>query len=111
SGDFDILVAQIDQSQFLGEDETANAVLTIAALADAVEGTAIFPAIASVQPSDSGTAVAKLAVERDIAILRGSGNAMRALSAVSAWKPTQPPAQAAVPPIGLGDLLKPGAMS
>src|SRR4029077_11177988 len=111
SGDFDVLVAQVDQSQFLGEGETANALLTIRALAAAVEGTSIFPAVASVQPSDSGQAVAELARQLDMPILRGSRNAMRALSAVAGWTPAQPAAPSGSKPIDLHGLLKPGALS
>ncbi len=111
SGDFDILVAQVDQSQFLGEAETANALLTIGALADAVEGTGIFPAIASVQPCDAGPAAAQLARQRDVAMLRGSGNAMLALSAVAAWTPRHPAPPSDQAPIDLGRPLPPGALT
>ena len=85
SGEFDILVAQIDQSQFLGAPENENALFITRALADAVEGTTIFPAVTSVQPGEPSPAVATLARERDVALLRGSQNAMRALAAVTRW--------------------------
>jgi len=85
SGDFDILIAQVDQSQFLGVGENENALLITRALADAVEGTAILPAVTSVQTNDPSPAVARLARERDVALLRGSQNAMRALAAVAHW--------------------------
>jgi acetyltransferase len=111
SGDFDVIVAQVDQSQFLGEGETANALLTIRALAEAVEGTGIFPAVASVQPSDSGPAVAQLARQLDVAILRGSGNAMRALSAVAGWRPVRTAAHAGLEAVELVGLLQPGVLS
>lgn len=111
SGEIDILVAQVDQSQFLGEPEAANALLITGALADAVEGTAIFPAIASVQACDPTPAVAKLARDRDVAMLRGSRNAMRALSAVAGWRPRRPPALDEAHPIDLGGLIKAGALS
>jgi acyl-CoA synthetase (NDP forming) len=111
SGEFDILVAQVDQSQFLGEPEAANALLITRALADAVEGTAIFPAVASVQACDPTPAVAQLAHERDVAMLRGSGNAMRALAAVAGWTPKHPPAPDDSQTTDLGGLLKTGALS
>jgi acyl-CoA synthetase (NDP forming) len=88
SGEFDILVAQIDQSQFLGAPENDNALFITRALADAVEGTTIFPAITSVQPGDPSPEVARLARERDVALLRGSQNAMRALAAVARRQPS-----------------------
>ncbi len=102
SGEFDILLAHIDQSQFMGEHETANALLIAGALADAVDGTEIFPAVTSVQSADPAPAITALARERDVALLRSPGNAMRALAAVVGWrKPT--PADPA-PPIELGAL-------
>ncbi len=111
SGEIDILVAQVDQSQFLGEPEAANALLITSALADAVEGTGIFPAIASVQACDPTPSVAKLARERDVAMLRGSRNAMRALAAVAGWTPRHPLAASGPPWIDLRDLMKPGALT
>jgi acetyltransferase len=110
SGEFDILVAQVDQSQFLGEPEAANALLITRALAEAVEGTGIFPAIASVQACDPTPAVAQLALERDVAMLRGSRNAMRALSAVAGWTPKHPPPIDLAQAIDLAGLNGPGAL-
>jgi acetate---CoA ligase (ADP-forming) len=109
SDEFDVLVAQVDESQYLGEPEAANAVLITRALADATEGTNIFPAVTSVQTNDPPAAVARLAAERDVALLRGSRNAMRALSAVAGWKPKHPP-EAAVAPRDATP-LSPGALS
>ncbi len=112
SGEIDILVAQVDQSQFLGEPEAANAALITRALADAVDGTSIFPAVASVQGlADPSPAVADLARERDVAMLRGSRNAMRALAAVAGWTPRHPPAPVQAPTANLDRRLKPGALS
>ncbi|HVC75924.1 MAG TPA: acetate--CoA ligase family protein [Candidatus Micrarchaeaceae archaeon] len=111
SGEIDILVAQVDQSQFLGEPEAANALLITRALADAVEGTGIFPAIASVQACDPTPAVAELARDRDVAMLRGSRNAMRALAAVAGWLPRHPPPPGRGPTSNLDGLLEPGALS
>jgi acetyltransferase len=111
SGELDILVAQVDQAQFLGEPEAANALLITRALADAVEGTSIFPAVASVQSCDPTPSVAQLARERDVAMLRGSRNAMRALSAVAGWRPRHPPRGDGNAPLELADLLRSGALS
>jgi acyl-CoA synthetase (NDP forming) len=110
SGEFDVLVAQVDQSQFLGSPEAANALLIIDALADAVEGTSIFPAVASVQPCDPTPAVATLARAREVAMLRGARNAMRALAAVATWMPRHPP-DSGTSRVDLSDLLRPGPLS
>ena len=109
SGEFDILVAQIDQSPFLGQPEVENAVLTLRALADSVEGTPIFPAMTSVQANDAPAPVAALSRERDVALLRGPRNGTRALSAVARWRPRRPPASHASP--NVAELLKPGALA
>ncbi len=109
SGEFDILVAQIDQSQFLGKPEVDNAVLTLEALADAVEGKPIFAAITSVQACDAPARVADLSRRRDIALLRGPRHGMRAIAAAARWKPRRPP-RPSIHSIDLSDLLRPGAL-
>jgi acetyltransferase len=87
SGAFDILVAQVDLSQFRGSAEVEWCEMIVRALADAVEGTGIFPAVTSVQAADPPASTAALAQELDVALLRGPGNALRALSAVARWRP------------------------
>ena len=111
AGEFDVLVAQVDQSQFLGDAEAANALLITRALADAVEGTGIFPAIASVQTCDPTPAVAQLARIRDVPMLRGAQNAMRALAAVAAWAPSYPQPAGRSTPVELSDLVRNGSLS
>jgi acyl-CoA synthetase (NDP forming) len=110
SGEFDVLVAQVDQSQYLGAPEAEHAVLITRALADAVEGTGIFPAVTSVQPNDPTPEVRSLARERDVALLRGSHNAMRALASVARWAPRRPPDIGGAAPVDLSDLLRPGPL-
>ncbi len=87
SGDYDMLITQVDQSQFLGATESENALRAARALADAVDEADLFGAVTSVQPGDPSAAVFELARARDIALLRGSENAMRALAAVATWRP------------------------
>jgi acetyltransferase len=91
SGAFDMLLAQIDLSQFRGRSEQEWCLLVMRALADCVEGTGIFPAITSVQTADPPRAAAEFARERDLALLRGPRNATRALAAVARWRPILPP--------------------
>jgi acetyltransferase len=93
SGEFDVLVAQVDESQYLGAPEAENAALILNSLADAVEGTAILPAITSVQTNDPPAEVVRIAAARDVALLRGARAGMRALSAVARWKPRRPPSR------------------
>ena len=109
SGEFDILVAQVDQSQFLGAAEVEDDLLITGALADAVEGTGIFPAVTSVQVNDPPPDVARLARERDVAMLRGSRNGIHALAAVAAWRPLHPPPRTRGG-VDLSDMLRAGPM-
>ncbi|HYM49340.1 MAG TPA: acetate--CoA ligase family protein [Candidatus Limnocylindrales bacterium] len=110
SGRYDILISQVDQSQFLGAPEAENALLITTALANAVEGTPIFPAATSVQPGDPTPAVADFVRAHDIALLRGSGAGMRALAAVARWQARRPPEPAEHGRVALDGLLHPGAL-
>src|SRR5205807_2844002 len=87
SGAFDILVAQVDHSQFRGPWEQDWTQLIVRALADAVAGTDVFPAVTTVQTSDPLPALAALARELDLPLLRGSGAAIRALARVALQRP------------------------
>jgi acetyltransferase len=109
SGDFDVLVAQIDLSQFRGEAEAEWCALILRALADAVEARDVFPAITTVQTADPPADIAALARERDVALLRGSRNAMLALAA-AARSPVKRDEGSAEEPPDLGDLLSPGSL-
>jgi acetyltransferase len=87
SGDYDVLLAQIDLSQYRGAGETRWCDLVVRALAAACEGTSVFPAVTSVHSSDPPGAIAALARELDVPLLRGSAHAMRALASVARWRP------------------------
>jgi len=104
SGAFDVLVAQVDDSRYradTGQDWCGPAV---AALADAAEGTELFPVVATVHAVDVPPDLQAFATDRDLPILRGLGAAARALAAAVRWRPRRPPA-AAGPRVDLGDLL------
>ena len=105
SGAFDILVAQVDHSQFRGSWEQDWARLIARSLADAVEGTDVFPAVTTVQTSDPLPELAALARARDLPLLRGSGAAIRALARVARRRQVRPPATAAALPVDVSDLL------
>jgi acetate---CoA ligase (ADP-forming) len=110
SGAFDILAAQVDLSQFRGKDEAVWCEMIVRSLADGIEGTDVFPVVVSVHESDPPPAIAALARERDIPLLRGTQQALRALAAVARWEPVHPTENADVP-VDLSDLLRPGPLS
>ena len=91
SGAFDILVAQIDLSQFRGSDEAVWCEMIVRALADAAEGSDALPGgDLRARLGPAADRIAALARERDVPLLRGTEHALRALGAVARWRPRQP---------------------
>jgi acetyltransferase len=107
SGAFDILVAQVDHSQFRGGWEQHWARLIVQSLADAVDGTSVFPAVTTVQTSDPPPELAAFTHELDLPLLRGSGAAIRALARVALRRPPVPLTADGRAPVDLADLLPP----
>ena len=84
SGEFDILVAQADLSQFRDRtnDEWCELTLrTLARLAD--ESSGLFCAMTTVHSADPPRRFQELSRELDVALLRGPRDAMRALAGVA----------------------------
>ncbi|HET8979878.1 MAG TPA: acetate--CoA ligase family protein, partial [Solirubrobacteraceae bacterium] len=90
SGEFDLLLAQVDLSQYRGDSEGEWCEMIVRSLAAAVEGRSIFPAVTSVGSSDPPAQIAAAARRLDVPLLRGAGHAMRALAAVAGWAPPEP---------------------
>jgi acetyltransferase len=79
SGEYDIVLAQIDQSPYIGEIERRVALMIARALAAGCAGTAALPAIVSAQSSESIPEVEQLGRKEHIPILRGTRSAVNAL--------------------------------
>jgi acyl-CoA synthetase (NDP forming) len=111
SGEFDLLLAQVDLSQFRDETYDDWCELTIRTLARlAAEHDDLFTAVTTVHSADPSRAFQGLARELDVALLRGSRNSMRALAAVAhrpAWRPPAPAGGAR----DVRALLRPGTLS
>jgi len=108
SGAFDIVIAQADQSQFRGAEEHEWCFMIVRALAEATAGTEVFPAVTTVSAVDPRPEVAVYALEHDVALLRGPGEAMRALAAASRLRPASQTIPTA--PVELSDLLAEGPL-
>jgi acetate---CoA ligase (ADP-forming) len=104
SGAFDIVIAQVDHSQFRGEWEQGWVRLIVDALAAAVAGTHVFPAVTTVQTADALPELAELAAAHDLPLLRGSGAAIRALARVARRRAYRGP-EVVEPAVDLSDLL------
>jgi acetate---CoA ligase (ADP-forming) len=84
SGEFDVLVAQADLSQFRDETNDEWCDLTLHALGRlAEEHTGLFCAMTTVHSADPPRRFQELARELDVALLRGPRDAMLALSRVA----------------------------
>lgn len=109
SGAYDVLVAQVDLSRYRGVDEGGWCEMIVRALADAVDGTGVFPAVSSVHSSDPPERIAALARGRDVPLLRGTGHGLAALAAAARPAPRVPrPPESE--PVDLTDLLRPGPL-
>jgi acyl-CoA synthetase (NDP forming) len=109
SGEFDVLVAQADLSQFRdrSNDEWCELTLrTLAHLAEAHDG--LFCAMTTVHSADPPRHFQELACELDVALLRGPRDAIRALSHVARRRAFQPAASATA--VEVSDLLRVGTM-
>ena len=108
SGEFDILVAQADLSQFRDptNDEWCELTLrTLARVADRRDG--LFCAMTTVHSADPSGSFQKLARELDVALLRGPRDAMLALARIAGRRPFENVRTTAIP--DLSDLLGAGA--
>jgi acetyltransferase len=102
---FDILLAQVDLSQFRGEAEHEWIELIVRALGESTRGTPIFAAVSTVHSADPPLGIQALARELDVALLRGTRGACRALAGAAAWRPVRRAAEAAGSPVAVSDLL------
>ena len=109
TGAYDVLLAQVDLSRHRGEHDEQWCSLIVRALADTVEGTDIVPVVTSVHATDPPPAIADMARERDVALLRGTREGLRAIAAVASWRPQVRPATSGAAPVG-GDPLPPGPL-
>ena len=109
-GDYDILLAQVDVSRFRGATELSWNEAIVAAVGELPPDGATYPAVSTVHSADPPSPIAELARRLDVPLLRGTGQALRALSAVAGWRPSLPSASPKLPPVQLNDLLGTGAM-
>jgi acetyltransferase len=110
TGAYDVLLAQVDLSRHRGSHDEEWCSLIVKSLADVVEGTDIVPVVTSVHATDPPPAIAEMARARDIALLRGTREGLRAIAAVANWRPLRPSAVADVPAPVTGEPLPAGAL-
>jgi acetate---CoA ligase (ADP-forming) len=101
SGEFDVLVAQADLSQFrdrTNDEWCEHTLRTLARLADEHDG--LFCAMTTVHSADPPRRFQELSRELDVALLRGPRDAMRALAGVAGRREYTPaPATGDIPDV------------
>ncbi|HEX5192142.1 MAG TPA: acetate--CoA ligase family protein [Solirubrobacteraceae bacterium] len=87
SGDFDVLVAQIDLSRFRGGGDQSWNRVVVQALGEVANRHDLFGAVTTVHTTDPPAWAVGLARELDIALLRGPRDATAAIARVARWHP------------------------
>lgn len=85
SGQFDILVAQLDLSRFRGPAEQRWSEAIVRALVEQARSHAIFPAISTVHTTDPPEWAQTLSAQARVPLLRGAGCATNALARAARW--------------------------
>ena len=109
SGAYDIVVAQVDLTQFRSKTDHDWCLTITEGLAAATGRHEVFGAVISSEVNDPPPRIAVVAQANDLALLRGARAGLAALSSVAGWRPRSP----ALPPehsgVLLDDLLSPGS--
>ena len=90
TGDYDVLLAQVDLSRHRGDHDEKWCSLIVESLADVTDGTDVVPVVTSVHSTDPPPAIAAMARARDVALLRGTREGLRAVAAVARWHARRP---------------------
>jgi acetyltransferase len=108
SGEFDVLQAQVDLTQFRdpGNDDWSE--LTLRAVARLAQEHDLFAVATTVHSSDPTRRFHDLSRELDLALLRGPRDALVAIAKVVAWAPAATEPDDHPGPIDLDDLLDRG---
>jgi len=111
SGEFDILLAQVDITQYRGDAENDWCLAIVKGLAEATKDRRIFPAVTTVHVTDPPRRIASYAASNGVALLRGTRASVEALAAVSMWHPFTARDLDPHEEVDVSDLLRPGALS
>lgn len=111
SGEFDILLAQVDLTQYRGDVENHWCLAVVRGLAQATRERRVFPAVTTVHVTDPPRRIASFAAANGVALLRGTRASVEALAAIATWHPLSGRDLDEHDVIDLADVLRPGALS
>ena len=110
SGAYDVLLAQADLSQFRDETNEGWCELTLRALARVADEHDVFGAAVTVHSADPPRRFQELARELDLPLLRGAGDATRALAGVTRRRRWRPFPDGGTTTAAAADVLAPGEL-
>ncbi|MGH9303092.1 MAG: acetate--CoA ligase family protein [Acidimicrobiales bacterium] len=110
SGSFDILVAQVDLTQYRSRGDSDWCLAIVRGLVEATRDRDLFPAVVSSQVNDPPADIAAFARDNDVALLRGARAATRSLAAGARWRAVFPPRPGAEP-VAARERLPAGTMA
>lgn len=103
---YDIVLAQVDLSRFRSAENQEWSQIVVRALGSTIAAHAgLFGAVVTVHATDPPDWAYELARQQDVALLRGSRNAMLALGQVALYTPRRREAVDWGPPIAIDDLI------
>ncbi len=105
SGSVDILIAQLELTRFRSAADQRWCESVLRGLAAAAGASGLFPAVISSTSSDPATKLVEVARDADVALLRGTRAAARALAQVARWRPRVPPPSPDDAPIDIADVV------
>ena len=111
SGEFDILLAQVDLTQYRGDVENHWGLAVVRGLVEATRDRRVFPVVSSVHATDPPRRIASFAAANGVALLRGTRASVEALAAIAPWQPLTDRGLVEHDPVDLSDVLRPGALS
>jgi len=109
-GEFDVLLGQVDLSRYRGAEEEELCTQVARALVEHTRDNDVFPAVTSILAESPSESITRFAHDHDLALLRGTTAAMRALAAVAGWRPRVAP-EPCPAPLALPVTLAPGPMA
>ncbi len=106
SGEFDVLQAQVDLSQFRDQGNDDWTELTLRAVARLADEHELFAVATTVHSADPPARFQELARELDLALLRGPRDALTALAHVARWTPASVGGDEPRAPVPLDGLIE-----
>ena len=108
---YDTIIAQVDLTRYRSDHDNEWCSQIVRALAAATQDSGIAPAVVSTNTVEPPDALVQIASDADIALLRGTGNATRAIAHVARWNAVRKHLSRPRPTNPVAPRLRPGVLS